>query len=317
MSGKTPPPVPSQATYNDRQRSGSAPDARGRVCVVTGATRGIGRATALALAGRGAEVVIVGRDEQRLDATRAELQRLTNNSRVFWVHADFASLASVRAAAEEVSHRWPAIDVLINNAGINSARRVESADGHELTFAVNHLAPFYLTTLVIPALAKGALARIVNVASVFAFFGTLRLDDLMMTRRGYNATRAYTQSKLATMMFTVELAARLEGSGIAVNCVSPGLVATDLLREHWYSVSWMRSLWGRVLMTPERAAARVVRTALSQTLAGVSGQCFAGSKQATFMPPRVRDAEARKRLWDASAALTGAPDVASMLRSAR
>jgi NAD(P)-dependent dehydrogenase (short-subunit alcohol dehydrogenase family) len=262
-------------------------------------------------------VVIVGRDEQRLDATRAELQRLTSNSRVFWVHADFASLASVRGAAEEVSHRWPAIQILINNAGINSARRMESADGHELTFAVNHLAPFYLTTLLVPALARGVPARVVNVGSVFAFLGGLRLDDLMMTRRRYNATRAYTQSKLATMMFTLELAARLEGSGIAVNCVSPGLVATDLLREHWYSVSWLRSLWGRTLMTPERAAARVVRTAMSETLAGVSGQCFAASEHPTFMPPRARDAESRKRLWDASVALTGAPDLASVLRSSR
>lgn len=262
-------------------------------------------------------MVIVGRDEQRLDATRAELQRLTNNSRVFWVHADFASLASVRGAAEEVSHRWPAIHVLINNAGINSAQRAESADGHELTFAVNHLAPFYLTTLLVPALARGGPSRVVNVTSVFAFLGGLRLDDLMMTRRRYNATRAYTQSKLATMMFTVELAARLDGSGIAVNCVSPGLVATDLLRQHWYSVPWLRALWGRALMTPERGAARIVRTAMSPTLAGVSGQCFASSEHSTFMPPRVRDADARKRLWDASVALTGAPDVAAMLRSGR
>jgi len=290
---------------------------RGRVCVVTGATRGIGRATALALAAQGAEVVIVGRDERRLDATRAELQRLTNNSRVFWVHADFASLESVRGAAQEVAHRWPAIHVLINNAGINSARRAESADGHELTFAVNHLAPFYLTALLVPALARGAPARVVNVTSVFALFGSVRLDDLMMTSRGYNATRAYTQSKLATMMFTVELAARLEGSGIVANCVSPGLVATDLLREHWYSASWLSAVWGRALMTPERAAARIVRTAVSSRLAGASGQCFASSERPSFMPPRVRDAAARRQLWDASVALTGAPDVAAMLRSPR
>ena len=317
MSGPTPLPHPSQATYNDRRRSGSTDDAHRRVSVVTGATRGIGRAIALDLAKRGAEVVIVGRDEQRLEATRAELQRLTNNTRVFWIHADFASLSSVRGAAQEIAHRWPAIHLLINNAGINSPRRVESADGHELTFAVNHLAPFYLTMLLVPALARAAPARVINVTSVFAFLGGLNLDDPMMTRRRYNATRAYTQSKLANMLFTVELASRLEGSGIAVNCVSPGLVATDLLRHHWYSVPWLRRLWSRALLTPERAAARVVRTALSESLAGITGQCFASSEQPSMMPRRTHDVQARCRLWDLSVALTGAPDVAALLRSAR
>jgi NAD(P)-dependent dehydrogenase (short-subunit alcohol dehydrogenase family) len=288
-----------------------------RVCVVTGATRGIGRATALQLARRGAKVVMVGRDEQRLDATRVELQRLSHNTRIFWVHADFASLASVRVAAEEISHRWPAIHVLINNAGINAPRREDSADGYELTLAVNHLAPFSLTLSLVPALSRGAPSRVVNVTSVFAFLGGLRLDDLTMTKGRYNATRAYTQSKLANMMFTVELASRLEGTGIAVNCVSPGLVATDLLRDHWYAVPWLRSLWSRALMTPARAAERIVRTATSDTLGGMSGHCFASSEHPSAMPRRVRDADTRRRLWDASMALTNAPDVAMSLRSAR
>ena len=285
--------------------------------VVTGATRGIGRATALDLARLGAEVVIVGRDEQRLEATRAEVQRVTGNARVFWIHADFASLASVRGAAQEIAHRWPAIDVLINNAGINSPRRAESVDGHELTFAVNHLAPFYLTMLLLPALGRAAPARVINVTSVFAFLGELKLDDLMMTQRRYAATRAYTQSKLATMMFTVELASRVDRSGITVNCVSPGLVATDLLRDHWYARPWLRALWSRALMTPERAAARVVRVAVSDALVGVTGHCFAASPRPSMMPPRVRDAEARRRLWDASVELTGAPDVGALLWSRR
>ena len=121
---------PSSATDPTSQPSGSTPDLRDRVCVVTGATRGIGRATALRLAERGAEVVLVGRDERRLDAVRLEA-RAANNDRVFWVRADFASLASVRGAGEEILHRWPAIHVLVNNAGVNSARRAASADGHE------------------------------------------------------------------------------------------------------------------------------------------------------------------------------------------
>ena len=285
--------------------------------MVTGATRGIGYATALELARRGEEVVIVGRDEQRLDATRAELQRVTANTRVFWIHADFASLASVRGAGQEIAHRWPAIHVLINNAGINAPRRMESADGHELTLAVNHLAPFQLTMLLVPALARGAPARVINVTSVFAFLGGLDLDDLMMARRRYNATRAYTRSKLANMMFTVELAGRVEAAGITVNCVSPGLVATDLLRDHWYSVGWLRAIWSRALMTPERAAARVIRVATADALNDISGQCFATSEHPSMMPPRVRDAKARRALWDESVRLTGARDVSALLRSAR
>src|SRR5262245_12186417 len=119
------------------------------VCVVTGATRGIGRATAVALAKLGAQVVLVGRDEVRLDEVRAEIRRVANGAQAFWVRADFASLASVRQAAQEIAHGWPEIQVLINNAGINSARRVASVDGYELTFAVNHLAPFLLTTMLV------------------------------------------------------------------------------------------------------------------------------------------------------------------------
>ena len=171
---------------------------------MTGATRGIGRATALRFAQRGADVVLVARDERRLDALRLEA-RAANNDRVFWVRADFASLASVRGAAEEIAHRWPAIHVLVNNAGVNSARRAASADGHEMTYAVNHLAPFLLTTLLVPALARAAPSRIVEVTSIFAHLGRVDFDDPMFARRRYNSTSAYTQSKLANAMSSIEL----------------------------------------------------------------------------------------------------------------
>ena len=204
----------------------------GRVCVVTGATRGIGRAVAMQLAQLGADVVMVGRDDQRLDAVRAEVRQASGNGHVDWVRGDFASLVSVRVAAKEIMRRWPAIHLLVNNAGVNVARRAVTADGYEMTIAVNHLAPFLLTALLLPGLSRGAPSRIVNVASVFAHFGRMELEDLMFERRRYTSTRAYNQSKLANMMYTSELAARLEGSAITANCVSPGLVATDLLREH-------------------------------------------------------------------------------------
>ena len=134
----------------------------------------------------------------------------------------------------------------------------------------------------------------------------------MFARRRYDSTSAYTQSKLANAMSSIELAERLEGSGITVNCVSPGLVATDLLREHGlFSTSWLRRLWRSVLLTPEHAAERIVRVATSPTLAGVTGQCFAASDRPILTPRRARNAEARRRLWTASVGLTDAPDLAS------
>ncbi|HEX5072559.1 MAG TPA: SDR family NAD(P)-dependent oxidoreductase [Gemmatimonadaceae bacterium] len=279
---------------------------RDRVCVVTGATRGIGRATAIALAKLGEQVVVVGRDAARLDEVRREADRAAHAD-LSCVRADFASLASVRRAADEIAQRWPAIHVLVNNAGINAGRRQLSADGFELTFAVNHLAPFLLTSLLVPALAAGAPSRIVNVTSVFAHVGRIDVEDVMFERRRYSSTRAYNQSKLATAMFTMELANRLTRSGIGVNCVSPGLVATDLMREHWwFHPKWLRALWSRWLLSPEAAAARVVRVATSEALDGVSGKCFAATLRPVSLPRRARDAMRRRALWDLSATLTNA-----------
>ena len=263
------------------------------------------------LAQLGADVVLVGRDKRRLDETRAEASRIARHDRVFQVRADFASLASIRAAAEEIAQRWPALDVLVNNAGVNSAERAMSTDGYEMTFAVNHLGPFFLTTLLVPALARGGASRIVNVTSVFAHLGRIHFDDLMSDRRRYDAVRAYNQSKLANTMFTMELGERLRDSGITVNCVSPGLVATELMREHrLFTTPLMRPLWRAVLLAPEQAAERIVRVATASSLASVTGQCFAGSDRPITVPRAARDANARRRLWDVSATLTGAPDLA-------
>jgi len=266
----------------------------------------------------GADVVLVARDERRLDEVRTEANREAGSDRVFWVRADFASLASVRGAGEEIVQRWPKIHVLVNNAGINSAAPATSVDGHELTYAVNHLAPFLLTTVLVPALARAAPSRVVEVTSIFTHMGRVDFDDPMFARRRYNSTRAYTQAKLANMMTSLELAERLEGTGITVNCVSPALVATDLLRQHWLvSLPWLRPLWRAVLLTPEQAAERIVRVATSTTLGGVTGRCFAGSDRPILTPRQARNPEARRRLWDATAALTRAPDLASSRSAAR
>jgi NAD(P)-dependent dehydrogenase (short-subunit alcohol dehydrogenase family) len=280
----------------------------GRVCVVTGATRGIGRATGRRLATLGADVVIVGRDERSLDATVAELRQASASDRVSAVRIDLASMNSIRKGAAEITRRWSAIHVLVNNAGVNAKRRTTSLDGREMTLAVNHLAPFLLTSLLAPALARGAPSRVVNVTSVFARWGRVELDDLELGRRHYDPTRAYTQSKLANVMFTLDLAERLRGTGVTANCVDPGLAATDLMREHWWMTTPMlRRVWDRVLLTAEQAADRVVEVASSPALEGISGQVLSGSGKTLRVPRRALDSGARQRLWELSTIMTAAP----------
>jgi NAD(P)-dependent dehydrogenase (short-subunit alcohol dehydrogenase family) len=276
---------------------------RGRVCVVTGANRGIGKATATALARLGATVVMLARDARLGEAARAEVARASGNADVSVVVVDLASLASIRRAAEEIVARHPAVHVLVNNAGVNPARRAVSADGIELTLAVNHLAPFLLTSLLLPALRRGAAdggARVVTVSSVFERLGRIDFDDLQGERR-WIGLRAYTQSKLANVLFTYELAARLAGTGVTASCVYPGLVATDLMRDHaWWSPRWLRALWGRVLLAPEAGARASVYAAAAPELAGITGQCFDGRGRRIRTSRRSRDAAARERLWRAS-----------------
>ena len=280
----------------------------GRVCVVTGATRGIGRATAHGLAALGADVVLVGRDQRLLDDAVVEIGRASGSERVTSLRMDLASMRSIREGAAELTRRWPAIHVLVNNAGVNVKRRKVTADGRELTLAVNHLAPFLLTSLIAPALVRGAPSRVVSVTSIFAHLGRLDLDDLELARRRYDPTHAYNRSKLANVMFTLELAERLRSAGVTANCVSPGLVLTDLMREHWWMTApTLRRVWQRVLLTPEKAAQRVLYVAASPTLDGVTGKLFARSATPARIPRDARDPDARRRLWELSALLTSAP----------
>jgi len=256
------------------------------VAVVTGASRGIGQATAAALAARGATVVTVGRDASRST-----------------VACDLASFASIRAAAAEIVARWPRVDLLVNNAGVQHLRRTTSADGIEATLAVNHLAPFLLTRLLLPCLEAAASARVVTVSSSLARWGRIHFGDLQLTRR-YNGTRAYLQSKLANVMFTRSLAERLTTRGVGAVCVYPGLVATDLLRERWWwRATWLRPLWRTLFLHPDQAAQAVVAATMSPL--PNEGSCVTLGGRTVPAPRAARDPAQRRLLWEATVRLTG------------
>jgi len=256
------------------------------VCVVTGASRGIGQATAAELARHGATVVTLGRDPARN-----------------MIRCDLASFASIRAAAAEIIARWPRIRLLVNNAGVQHRRRTVSADGIESTLAVNHLAPFLLTHLLLPALGAGAPSRIVTVSSSLARWGRIDFDDLQGVRR-YNGTRAYLQSKLANVMFTASLAERSAASGVTAVCVYPGLVATDLLRERWWwRARWLRPLWRAMFLSPNDAGRAVAAAAAAPTPLGAA--CLTLGGRPVQLPRAARDTAARRRLWETSERLVG------------
>ena len=270
----------------------------GKVCVVTGATAGIGKETALALAKMGATVVMVARDAAKSARTVDEIEKAAPTATVDVVLADFASLAAVREAAGEIGKRYRAVHVLVNNAGVANKHRTLSADGFELTFAVNHLAPFLFTRELLPLLRSGTPARIVTVASAAEAHGAIDFDDLQSEKR-YRGFAVYGKSKLANVLFTYELASQLSGSGITANCLHPGTVATDMLRQLPWLVFTVISPF---LLTPEQGAMTQVYLASSPHVEGVSGGYYVKGKAARSSP-RSYDVGARKQLWEASEAM--------------
>jgi NAD(P)-dependent dehydrogenase (short-subunit alcohol dehydrogenase family) len=275
----------------------------GRTVVVTGASSGIGRATALGLAAEGARLILVGRTPERCEETLAEVRRRSRRDDAVMLRADLSSLKEVRRLAEEVQARADRLHVLVNNAGVTLLRRETTVDGLEATFATNHLAYFLLTGLLLPRLRESAPARIVNVASDAHRFGRLDLDDLQNERR-YGAMRVYGQSKTANILFTQELASRIAGSGVTANALHPGGIRSNLGRSEGALAEALRRVVGLFLKSPEEGARTSLYLAGAPEVEGVSGRYFARCRERR-PAAHARDAEVARRLWERSEELTG------------
>lgn len=274
----------------------------GRICLITGANRGIGKATALGLANMGATVVMVSRNPERGEMARAEIRQESGNTAVDLLVADLASQASIRQLAADFKSRYQHLHVLINNAGLTKKERTLTEDGLEMTLAVNHLAPFLITNLLLQVLKTSAPARIVNVSSMVHKWGVINFDDLQ-GERDYDMDKAYNQSKLANLLFTYELARRLEGTEVTVNSLHPGMVVTDFGREYTGFKAFMNRLWRVFMKSPAEGAETSVYLASSPEVAGVSGKHFA-DKKPVASSKATYDVALAGRLWDVSEALT-------------
>lgn len=267
----------------------------GRVCLVTGATSGIGKEIARGLARMGATVVLVGRDREKCESATREMA----GGDASYLLADLSSQASIRQMAGEFLDRYEKLHVLVNNAGVFMGRRVETADGVESTFAVNHLAPFLLTGLLAGALENGSPARVVTTSSLAHKGAAIDFDDLQFEKRPYSGIKAYSQSKLANILFTKELAQRLKGA--TANCFHPGGVRTNLVQTGIYGAVW--SMAGPFLASPEKGADTGVYLASSPDVKDVSGKYFVKRKD-TKPSDAALDGEAARRLWKMSEELT-------------
>ena len=272
-------------------------DMRGRVCLVTGANSGIGKETALGLATLGATVIMACRDKSKGEAVQAEIKAKSGNDSVDLLLVDLASQASIRQFAAEVQARYPQVHVLVNNAGISPNKRVLTVDGIESTFAVNHLAPFLLTHLLLDRLKASAPARVVTVASTVAT--AINFDDLQQEKR-FSMMGVYGQSKMGNILFTKELAKRLEGTGVTSNCLHPGVVNTGLARDFPAAFRVMARLF---FTSPANGAQTSIYLASSPEVEGVSGKYFSKKRVREF-PASANDEASARRLWQISGELT-------------
>ncbi len=278
-------------------------DMHGKICLVTGATSGIGEVTALELARLGASVVLLGRSQARCEAALTRIQRETGSASVEYLLADLSSMAQVRQAAAQFLEKHSRLDVLVNNAGAVFLSRQLSADGIEMTFALNHLSYFLLTLLLLDTLKASSPSRIVNVSSDSHRGSLLDFDDLQ-NQKSYFVMKAYGRSKLANVLFSNELARRLDGNGVVTNALHPGRVSTRI----WEKGGPLNPLIGLVMrrfsIPPEKGAKTMIYLASSLEVEGVTGKYFTKCR-AVPSDPASYDQAAARQLWEISLKLTG------------
>ena len=274
-----------------------------RVCLVTGATNGIGRATATALASKGASLLVHGRDRHKAEATVCDIVEATGNHAVEPIVADFSELDQVRGMAAEFRAHHKCLHLLLNNAGLLAFDRRTTHDGFEAHFGVNHLAPFLLTNLLLDTLKSSAPARIVTVASAVHNRGRIDFNDLQAGQR-YSCVGAYATSKLANILFTTELARRLDGTGVTANVLHPGGVATGLGGDGTglMALGWRFAKY--FMINPEKGARTSIYLAESSDVEGISGRYFHNCRDAPTAAA-ARNAYTEARLWKVSAGLAG------------
>ena len=282
-------------------------DMTGKVCIVTGANQGIGKETATALARMGATVVMTSRDRAKGEAALADVRQRFGSTGVELMLADFGSFASIRQFAADFQSRHQKLDVLVNNAGALITSRGKTADGFETTFGVNHLGYFLLTNLLLDTIKASAPARIVNVSSRAHLRAKMDFDDLNSEGK-YSGMAVYSRSKLANVLFTYELARRLQGTGVTANCLHPGVVRTGfgknntgLVRAAFNVFQFVGRPW---LLSPEKGAATSIYLASSPEVEGVTGK-YCGACRETPSSPASYDEASQKRLWEVSEEMCG------------
>jgi NAD(P)-dependent dehydrogenase (short-subunit alcohol dehydrogenase family) len=270
-------------------------DLSGKICLITGGTSGIGKETARAMAQMGAHVVIAARNLELAEKVKQELITTTGNVYIDVMLCDFVSFASIMTFAKSFTAKYDRLHILINNAGLMERERKLSRDGIELTFAVNHLAPFLLTKLLLDTIKASAPARIVNVASDAHRGGVINFDDIE-GKQNFGGWKAYSQSKLANILFTRHLATMLRGSGVTVNCLHPGVVATNFFN---LIPAPLRFLAKFFMLTPEKGAETTIYLASSPEVENVSGEYF-NKKKIALTSSQAQDADTAERLWRVS-----------------